>query len=154
MGKVIAAVFKDHHDAEKASLEISEYGYNIEKMSVISKNENGKTNKEDGAGDGAIEGSLIGGALGLLLGVGMITVPGLGVFAAAGPLAGILSGALAGGIIGALVDLGIPEEEGSQYEEEITSGRVLWSMPINEKQSTDKLLKLLEKCGALRVNTY
>lgn len=153
MSKLIAAVFKDYHDAEKASLEISELGYNIEKMSIIRKGEENKL-KEDSASDGAVEGGIIGGTLGLLLSIGMIAVPGLGMFAAAGPLAGILSGALAGGLIGALVDLGIPEEDSRNYEEDIKGGNILWSMPVSERQPTKKIEDILNKMHVIRIKIY
>ncbi|MDR1392133.1 MAG: hypothetical protein LBJ09_02960 [Clostridiales bacterium] len=152
MKKIIAAVFKDYDDAEKASSSIADYGFNLENMSIIKKDKD--ETKEDDETNGAVQGGVIGGTLGLLLGVGAIMIPGLGILAAAGPLAGILSGAVAGGVIGALVDLGIPEEAGKEYEGDIKNGKVLWSMSVNEKQPTEKILKILRESGAIRVNIH
>jgi len=65
------------------------------------------TKAPEGATTGATTGGVIGGALGLLAGIGVLAIPGLGPFIAAGPimgaLAGIGAGAAAGGIIGTLV---------------------------------------------------
>jgi hypothetical protein len=83
----------------------------------------------EGAVTGAGTGGLVGGALGWLVGVGALTIPGLGVFVAAGPIMGALSGAAVGaavgGIGGSLVGLGVPEVEAKRYEERLREGQIL-----------------------------
>jgi quercetin dioxygenase-like cupin family protein len=65
-----------------------------------------------GAGAGATLG-------GLLIGLGVLAVPGIGPIIAAGPLAatlaGVTLGAATGGLIGAFNTLGIPEEDEAHY---------------------------------------
>src|SRR5258705_12042189 len=65
------------------------------------------TKAPEGASAGAGAGALLGGTLGWLSGTGMLTVPGLGVLIAAGPILAALSaaatGAAVGGVSGALM---------------------------------------------------
>ena len=65
---------------------------------------------------------------GWLTGIGMLAIPGVGPFLAAGPIVAALAGAGAvgtlGGIIGALAGLGIPEYEAKRYEGRIREGGV------------------------------
>src|SRR6478672_11166195 len=73
----------------------------------------------EGGVTGAATGGVVGGALGWLASVGLLTIPGIGPFLAAGPivaaLAGIGAGGGAGGVIGALVGAGMPEVEAKRY---------------------------------------
>src|SRR5580704_8652318 len=73
------------------------------------------TKAPEGTATGATTGAVLGGALGLLVGIGALTIPGLGPFIAAGPLmatlAGLGVGGAVGGVAGALIGLGIPEYE-------------------------------------------
>src|ERR1700693_1366406 len=50
------------------------------------------TKAPEGAAAGAGGGAVIGGALGWLAGVGLLAIPGLGLFVAAGPIMAMLSG--------------------------------------------------------------
>ncbi|MFN9976983.1 MAG: DUF3341 domain-containing protein, partial [Phycisphaerae bacterium] len=51
------------------------------------------TKAPEGATTGATAGGLVGGALGLLAGIGLLAIPGVGPFIAAGPIMAALSGA-------------------------------------------------------------
>src|SRR5438105_10920682 len=68
------------------------------------------TKAPEGAITGAGTGGVLGGALGLLAGIGVLAIPGLGPFIAAGPIMAALSGAAvgatAGGIVGCLIGMG------------------------------------------------
>jgi hypothetical protein len=158
MAKIIAAIFKERDDAECAAQKVVDRGFDAKEISIIRKGSqtdgDGESSSDSGGGSGAMEGGVIGGAIGLLLGMGAIAVPGLGVFAAAGPLAGILSGALAGGVIGALVDIGIPEENSREYESEIKIGRILWSLSVDDDKPIDDIVSDLKECGATTVNIH
>lgn len=78
------------------------------------------------AGEGAGIGAIIGGLGGLLLGLGLLAVPGIGPVLAAGPiLAAILgagAGSIVGGLIGALINTGVPEETAGLYAEAVRRG--------------------------------
>jgi len=92
-----------------------------------------------GALKGAGTGAAVGGILGLAAGAAALTIPGIGPFIAAGPIAAALAGAgigaAAGGAIGALVHLGVPEEEAHYYAEGVRRGGTL----ITVNASTDEM---------------
>jgi hypothetical protein len=83
---------------------------------------------------GAGAGGVVGGTIGLLAALGVVALPGLGLFLAAGPLLATLSGALAGagfgGPTGGLIGLGIVEDDARRYEGELKSGRALVSVHV------------------------
>ena len=70
------------------------------------------TKAPEGAAAGAGSGAVLGGALGWLAGIGLLAVPGLGPFIAAGPIMGLLGGigvgGTIGGLTGALIGSGCP----------------------------------------------
>jgi hypothetical protein len=104
-------------------------------------------------------GGALGGLAGLLIGIGAITIPGIGPVVAAGPLGTALAstlvgagiGAATGGIIGALVDAGVPEEEARLYQTGVERGGVLVTarVPAGQEQAT---LDVLNANGARDVN--
>lgn len=107
----------------------------------------------DNISDGVISGGVLGGLAGLLIGAGSMVIPGLGIIAAAGPVAGLLSGAVTGGIVGGLVDLGIPESESRRYESDIRGGKVLFSMKTDEDKIS-RVTSLLRNNGATNVEVH
>jgi hypothetical protein len=94
-----------------------------------------------------------------LIGIGAITVPGIGPVLAAGPLGTALAttlvgagiGAATGGIIGALVDAGVPEEEARLYQTGVERGGVLVTarVPAGQERAA---LDVLNANGARDVN--
>ena len=90
------------------------------------------TKAPEGAVAGTSTGGIIGGALGWIAGIGALTIPGIGIFIAAGPIMSALSGAAvgaaAGGVAGGLIGLGIPELEAKRYEGKIKTGNILISV--------------------------
>ena len=115
------------------------------------------TKAPEGASAGAGTGAVIGGALGWLLGIGAITIPGIGPFLAAGPivaaLAGVGAGGLVGGMAGSLIGLGIPEYEAKRYEGRIKKGGILISVHCDDSSWTHKAKTILEKTGAEDVSS-
>ena len=107
----------------------------------------------DNISNGAVTGGIIGGLAGLLIGAGMVAIPGLGIIAAAGPITGLIGGAATGGIIGGLIDLGIPEQESKRYETDIREGKVVFTMRT-EEEKVEEIRNILQANGAERVNTH
>jgi hypothetical protein len=109
------------------------------------------TKAPEGATAGAGAGAVIGGTLGLLAGLGALTIPGLGVFIAAGPimgaLAGIGSGGVAGGFVGAIVGMGMPEFEAKRYEGLIKQGRTLLSVHCDNSDWVARAKDALKSVG-------
>jgi hypothetical protein len=91
-----------------------------------------ETKAPEGTTVGVTAGGVIGGTLGLLAGVGLLAIPGLGPFIAAGPimagLAGLGVGGAVGGVTGALIGMGIPEFEAKRYEGRLQKGEILLSV--------------------------
>jgi len=90
------------------------------------------TKAPEGIAAGAGTGGVLGGTLGWLAGIGVLVIPGVGPFIAAGPIMAALSGAAigaaAGGIAGGLIGLGFPELEAKRYESKIKAGNILLSV--------------------------
>src|SRR5437868_7063724 len=110
------------------------------------------TKAPEGAATGAGTGGIVGGALGWLAGIGVLAIPGLGPFIAAGPIMAALSGAAVGatvgGITGALVGMGIPEYEAKRYEGRIKSGNILISVHAEHHDDSRRAREIFERAGA------
>jgi hypothetical protein len=111
----------------------------------------------EGAATGAASGALLGGTLGWLVGIGMLAIPGLGPFIAAGPimaaLAGVGAGATLGGVTGALVGMGIPEFEAKRFEGRVKNGGILLSVHCDDSDWAKKAKDTLSHSGAEDVSS-
>jgi uncharacterized membrane protein len=161
----VIGVFRDERSAEEAVKTLRNKGFHENEISIIAKNDQGKTVKQDmeagddmGMGqeniaDGTAWGGALGGVAGLLAGVGALAIPGIGPIVAAGPLAGALSGAVTGGVAGGLIDLGIPEERGRQYESELKQGGILAVIETSDEK-VDDASEILRQNGAKDVEAH
>ncbi len=139
-------VFPTRAAAEKALHELKNSGFNMDRVSVVTKDGDrpggieGATVKDkvgnkadEGAGVGAVSGGTLGGLTGLLVGLGTLAIPGVGPVMLAGAtatalattLAGGAIGAATGGLLGGLVGLGIPEKEAQHYNDRVGHGDYL-----------------------------
>ncbi len=159
----VIGVFTETRAAERAVKALREKGFDESEISIVARDE-GKTVKRDmevggelgGAeniADGTAWGGALGGVAGLLAGVGALAIPGIGPIVAAGPLAGALSGAVTGGVAGGLIDLGIPEERGRKYEQDLKSGGILAVIETSNDKSDDAS-EILRNNGAKDVETH
>jgi hypothetical protein len=110
------------------------------------------TKAPEGATTGASSGAVLGGALGWLAGIGLLAIPGLGPFIAAGPilaaLAGAGAGGVVGGVVGALVGMGIPEYEAKRYEGRVKHGGILLSVHCDSSDWVKRAEDILKRSGA------
>ncbi|MDF3057152.1 MAG: hypothetical protein K0R17_1367 [Rariglobus sp.] len=110
------------------------------------------TKAPEGAVAGATTGGIAGGALGWLVGIGALSIPGVGPFIAAGPiiaaLSGIGVGATVGGITGGLIGLGIPEFEAKRYEGKIKAGNILISVHTEDADEGAAAKRIFKEAGA------
>ncbi len=110
------------------------------------------TKAPEGAATGGGSGAVIGGALGWLAGIGLLSIPGVGPFIAAGPIMALLAGVGVGGavgsLIGALVGMGIPEYEAKRYEGRIKEGGILLSVHCDTPSWIKRAEDLLKATGA------
>lgn len=115
------------------------------------------TKAPEGAAVGAGSGGVVGGVVGLLAGLGLLAIPGLGPFIAAGPimaaLSGLAVGATVGGITGALVGMGIPEIEAKRYEGKIKDGNILIAAHSESSAEVKRAKEIFEAAGASDIST-
>lgn len=115
------------------------------------------TKAPEGAVAGAGAGGVIGGTVGLLAGIGLLAIPGLGPFIAAGPimasLSGIAAGAALGGVTGALIGMGIPEIEAKRYEGKIKDGNILIAVHAEDSDRVKHAKDIFESEGAEDITT-
>jgi uncharacterized membrane protein len=138
--KTVVGLFERYASADQAMNELLQRGFKKQEIGVIVRD--GAIDSTPGADEtdvaetvsaASICGATIGGIAGLLVGLGTLTIPGIGAVIAAGTLTSVITstaagagvGALAGGLIGALVSLGISEEEAQVYAEGVRRGNVL-----------------------------
>ncbi|HEY3277681.1 MAG TPA: quinol:electron acceptor oxidoreductase subunit ActD [Syntrophorhabdaceae bacterium] len=162
MAKNIAVygIYKTREMVERAVEALKNAGFRSEDISVLFPESGGtkefaiekETKAPEGAATGAGTGAVIGGALGWLVGIGLLAIPGLGPFIAAGPIMGALAGAgaggVAGGIAGALIGMGIPEYEANRYEGRIKQGGILLSVHADDRDWKNRGKEILQKTGA------
>lgn len=151
---VVFGIFSTKQQVETAVGEMKRLGFRNSDVSVLFPYSNTAKNlaaeKSTRALAGAAAGGVIGGALGWFAGVGTLGIPGLGLFAAAGPIMALLSGVgvAIGGVTGTLVGMGVPEPTATRYEGLIKSGSILLSVHANDSNGIQKAKTILERTGA------
>lgn len=115
------------------------------------------TEAPEGAVAGASTGGVVGGTLGWIVGIGVLAIPGVGPFIAAGPIMAALSGAAigaaGGGIAGGLIGMGIPELEAKRYEGKIKAGNLLISVHTDNSEEITRAEGIFKQAGALDICT-
>lgn len=115
------------------------------------------TKAPEGTAAGASTGGAVGGALGWLAGIGMLAIPGVGPFVAAGPVLAALSGAAigatVGGIAGCLIGLGIPEIEARRYEGKLREGNILIAVHTEDSNDIARAKEIFERAEASDICT-
>jgi hypothetical protein len=164
--RTAVGLFDHQDDLERVLNELKASGFNPEQVSLVAKDK-GVTREivettgmggGEGAGVGAVAGGITGGLLGWLVGIGALAIPGIGPIVAAGALAttlgGAAIGAAAGGLIGALVDLGIPEEEATFYQEGVTRGGMLLTVHAESDAQLYQANEVMRRNNGTDVRTY
>src|SRR6202171_4750465 len=115
------------------------------------------TKAPEGTAAGVATGGVIGGTLGLLAGIGLLAIPGLGPFIAAGPimagLAGLGVGGAVGGVTGALIGMGIPEFEAKRYEGHLQRGGILLSVHCDTPGEIMRAKEVVKSTGGEEVTS-
>jgi hypothetical protein len=114
------------------------------------------------AAKGAVEGSLVGLGIGLLAGAAALTIPGVGLVLAAGPLwaalggavAATAGGAVAGGVTGYLKDMGVPASVAAQHEAALSAGSVIVAVHLDANDNADAVSNILRKYGGGNVTLH
>ena len=115
------------------------------------------TKASEGVAAGVTMGGMIGGTLGLLAGVGLLAIPGMGPFIAAGPimagLAGLGVGGAVGGVTCALIGMGIPEFQAKRYEGRLQKGGILLSVHCDTAEEIKRAEEVLKATGGEDVSS-
>ena len=144
---------------ERATESLRLNGFRPEDISVLLPESAGrdivteKTSKgPEGTATGGVTGAAAGAMLGWLAGVGVLAIPGVGPFIAAGPImatmAGMGAGAVLGGAAGGLVGIGIPEYESKHYEGFVQQGGILISVHCATHEATELAKQVLDTVNA------
>jgi hypothetical protein len=156
----VFGIYPTHASADAAVETLRSKGFRNTDVSVLFPQNPGSkefghekgTKSAEGAVAGGGTGAVIGGALGWLAGIGMLAIPGVGPFIAAGPIVATLAGMGAGGAIGgttgALIGLGIPEYQAKRYEGRMRKGGILLSVHADDQEWATKGKQVLEQTGA------
>jgi hypothetical protein len=150
MTQTLTRLYDSYDTALRVALTLKEAGFTERDVSLVSsraatrpvEDETGPA--ADHAGTGAAVGGIVGAATGLMIGTGMLAIPGIGPVVAAGWLAstfamgaaGVAAGGLAGGIVGALAGTGT-EEEIQVYAESIRRGDTLVTVRAPDERAQE-----------------
>src|SRR5271163_2596429 len=156
----VFGIFSTRVAAENATESLVRAGFPTSDISVLLPESLGgpkemgtekATKAPEGAAAGVTTGGVIGGTLGVLAGVGLLAIPGLGPFIAAGPimagLAGLGVGGAVGGFTGALIGMGIPEFEAKRYEGRLKKGGILLSVHCDTSDEIKRAKQIIEATG-------
>jgi hypothetical protein len=161
----VFGIYQNKVQAERTLEDLLSAGFTNDDVSVLLPDNKGSkdfahekgTKAPEGAAAGVTTGGAIGGTLGLLAGIGVLAIPGVGPFIAAGPimaaLAGLGAGGAVGGLIGALVGMGIPEYEAKRYEGHVKAGGVLLSVHCDTSEQVTRAKDLLKHTGAQDISS-
>jgi hypothetical protein len=156
----VFGIYKSGTHAEQAVDALIAAGYPSSNVSVLLPDTGSTkafahekaTKAPEGTAAGVTAGGVIGGTIGVLAGVGMLAIPGVGPFIAAGPimagLAGLGVGGAVGGLVGALVGMGIPEYEAKRYEGFVKNGGTLLSVHCDTSDQISRAKDMLKGTGA------
>jgi hypothetical protein len=117
------------------------------------------TKAPEGTAAGVTTGGIIGGSLGLLVGVGLLAIPGLGPFIAAGPIMagmaglGMGVGGAVGAFTGMLISMGIPELEAKRYEDRLQRGGILLSVHCDTAEEIKRAKEVVTRTGGEDVSS-
>ena len=175
MAKTVVGLFDDYRQAQDVVQDLMDSGFRRDDISVVA-NESAvgrgravgtdETHAAEGAGTGAVSGTVLGGALGLLVGAGLLAIPGIGPVLAAGPLAAAIGttaatvgagalgagiGAATGGLLGGLVGAGVPEEQAHYYAEGVRRGGTLVSVSADDARAST-ISAIMQRHGAVDIN--
>ncbi len=173
--ETIFGVFNERVDADRAIYELEENYFDPKDISIIAKEREQvvtkrRTTEENvvvGAAEGATAGGVIGGLTGLLIGSGILTIPGIGVFFIGGPIALALgltgvaalavsaatTGVIAGGVLGALVGLGVPKKDARVFERYINEGAILLALQTQTRKESDQVRAIFKKHNSMQIRT-
>lgn len=167
----VVALFATRMDAERAINSLEAMGYDASSVGYLNRHrdeidydgpEDAASEGAKGAVGGAVGGGAVGAGAGLLASAGMLLVPGIGPFLAAGTLAGTLAataagaagGAVIGGVAGTIYGAASDDDEHARhYREGVEEGGSLVTVDVGN-DDTSQVSSLLHEMGAKRVDVH
>ncbi|ANE45767.1 hypothetical protein SY83_05030 [Paenibacillus swuensis] len=157
----VIGVFSTEQETVSAIEKLRGLGYKADEISVVGRHANVKDEEgskaPEGVAAGVSTGSIIGGITGLLVGLGVLIIPGIGPILAAGPiattLAGIAVGAGTGGLVGTLIGLGIPEKDAELYNTYLQDEKLIVIIEAFDEHR-DRIYDIFRQAGSLNQDTY
>jgi len=172
----VVGLFDTIDDAQAVIRELETGGFTKDRISFIAQNKqreygtqldhpeqlHGAERSQAAAGFGATGGSVIGGLGGLLVGLGAMTIPGIGPLIGAGTLATTLGitalgagfGAATGGLVGVLVGAGIPEETAQIYTEGVLRGGALVMVNTATDAETERAAEVMQRHNVASIEAH
>jgi hypothetical protein len=163
--------FSNRADVERALTQLRDAGFDMNDVSVITRNDDNEPGEiagadvkdtvgnraAEGTATGATTGAALGGLTGLLVGIGALAIPGIGPVMTAGAvgtaiattLSGGAIGAAAGGLVGGLIGLGIPKERAEAYDNVVRQGGYL-VMVDGSQEEIDQAQRILGGGGGMQ----
>lgn len=182
----VVGLFNSRNEAETAADELLSRGYDAESLGYLDRHRDergevivdpeydveghethSETGEEAGKGmaGGAVGGAATGAGAALLASAGLLVVPGVGPFLAAGTIAGVLGatavgaaggavvGGAAGAVVGASTDDDPDDETSAYYRRGIDQGKAMVTVEVGDGQEAE-VGDILRSAGADRVDTY
>ena len=148
--KTVVGLFDSFAEAQSVVRDLESNGFPAGDISVVTQKQVLEQSEGDGTATGT--GAAIGAGLGLLAGLAAVTVPGVGVVAAVGPIiaSGIL-GAVAGGLVGSLADAGVPADEAEAYTEGVRRGGTLVTVAARNDDAP-RVVQIMERHNPVNLN--
>ena len=175
----VVALFDTRMEAERAIESLETMGHDASSVGYMNRHRDDETvdhnaervhdgeNQDEmsegakGAAGGAMGGAAVGAGAGLLASAGMLLIPGIGPFLAAGTLAGTLGataagaagGAAIGGAAGAIFGDDNDHEQSTYYRQGVEEGGSLVTVHV-QKDDTTSVTSMLREMGAKKVDVH
>jgi hypothetical protein len=142
--RVVFALFSEISRADSTVKQLVSAGFETEDISIVLP--------KDAVPPAFAGGALVGASVGWIVGLGLLGLPTIGPFLAAGPiytaLAGIGVGGAVGGLAGIIGEMGIPEYNAKLYEGFTKEGRILLSIHVDDRRLVERAKRILKAAGA------
>lgn len=164
----VVALFETRTDAERAIASLEGMGYDASSVGYLNRHHDDETGKHEemsegakGAAGGAAGGAAVGAGAGLLASAGMLAIPGIGPFLAAGTLAstlgaaaaGAAGGAAIGGAAGAVFGDDDDDEKSTYYRTGVDEGGSLVTVDLPDRDTT-AVSSMLREMNAKNVDVH
>lgn len=158
----VTGIYPTKANLENGALALRKAGFRISDISVLFSQNPGTAEHEHISAANAAEGRATGtssgaaaiASLGWLPGISSLTIPGLGVFIAAGPVVSAITAApldAVDGLAGGLAALGLSPSDADTFRDEIMDGTTLISVHSDNGYWAKRAKEILERTGARNI---